>query len=51
MAAGSNRKEAPAEPFKRVLGLTVRAIAGDGEIQVNYAPGQAGTRRQSRATA
>ena len=30
MAAGSNRKEAPAEPFKRVLGLAVRAIAGDG---------------------
>ena len=40
MAAGSNRKEAPAEPFKRVLGLTVRAIAGDGEIQVNYGPGK-----------
>ena len=40
MAAGSNRKEAPAEPFKRVLGLAVRAIAGDGEIQVSYAPGK-----------
>jgi cobaltochelatase CobT len=40
MAAGSNRKESPAEPFKRVLGLAVRAIAGDGEIQVNYAPGK-----------
>ena len=41
MAAGSNRKEAPAEPFKRVLGLAVRAIAGDGEIQVGfcYEPG------------
>ena len=40
MATGSNRKEAPAEPFKRVLGLTVRAIAGDGEVQVTYAPGK-----------
>jgi cobaltochelatase CobT len=34
------RKEGPAEPFKRALGLTVRAIAGDGEIQVSYAPGK-----------
>src|SRR3977135_2698225 len=40
MAASQNRKEAPAEPFKRVLGLAVRAIAGDPEIQVNYAPGK-----------
>ena len=40
MAAGSNRKELPAEPFKRVLGLAVRAIAGDGEVQVTYAPGK-----------
>jgi cobaltochelatase CobT len=40
MASSSNRKESPAEPFKRVLGLTVRAIAGDGEMQVSYAPGK-----------
>jgi cobaltochelatase CobT len=40
MAAASNRKESPAEPFKRVLGLAVRAIAGDGEVQVTYAPGK-----------
>ena len=40
MAAGSNRKESPAEPFKRVLGMAVRAIAGDGEVQVSYAPGK-----------
>jgi cobaltochelatase CobT len=42
MAAPSNphRREAPAEPFKRVLGLCVRAIAGDGEVQVGYAPGR-----------
>jgi cobaltochelatase CobT len=38
--AQSKHKESPAEPFKRVLGLAVRAIAGDGEMQVNYAPGQ-----------
>jgi cobaltochelatase CobT len=36
----TKHKESPAEPFKRVLGLAVRAIAGDGEIQVNYAPGK-----------
>jgi cobaltochelatase CobT len=35
-----NRKESPAEPFKRVLGLAVRAIAGDGEMQVTYGPGK-----------
>src|SRR5882757_668237 len=40
MAASPTRKEAPAEPFKRVLGLCVRAIAGDGEVQVSYAPGK-----------
>jgi cobaltochelatase CobT len=40
MASSSNRKESPAEPFKRVLGLAVRAIAGDGEMQVTYAPGK-----------
>jgi cobaltochelatase CobT len=40
MAGGPSRKEAPAEPFKRALGLAVRAIAGDGEVQVSYAPGK-----------
>ena len=40
MASGSNRKESPTEPFKRALGLTVRAIAGDDEVQVSYAPGK-----------
>jgi len=34
------KKESPAEPFKRVLGFTVRAIAGDDEVQVNYAAGR-----------
>src|SRR5262245_40968447 len=38
--AQMKHKEGPAEPFKRVLGLAVRAIAGDGEMQVNYAPGK-----------
>ena len=40
MSAGSNRKESPAEPFKRVLGFTVRAIAGDDEVQVGYVAGR-----------
>ena len=39
MAQGKH-KEAPAEPFKRALGMCVRAIAGDEEVQVNYAPGK-----------
>ncbi|MCL4767997.1 MAG: cobaltochelatase subunit CobT [Hyphomicrobiaceae bacterium] len=34
------RKEAPAEPFKRVLGLAVRAIAGDDELEVTYSAGR-----------
>jgi cobaltochelatase CobT len=38
--AQTKHKEGPAEPFKRVLGLTVRAIAGDDEVQVSYAPGK-----------
>src|SRR5262247_4586404 len=40
MAGPANRKESPTEPFKRVLGLAVRAIAGDDEVQVAYAPGK-----------
>jgi len=40
MASSPKHKESPAEPFKRVLGLAVRAIAGDGEMQVSYAPGK-----------
>ena len=38
--AGTKKKEAPSEPFKRALGLAVRAIAGDEQVQVNYAPGK-----------
>jgi len=36
----NNRKEAPVEPFKRALGMTCRAIAGDHEMVVNFGPGQ-----------
>ena len=36
----TNKKEAPTEPFKRTLALTVRAIAGDKEVQVAYGPGK-----------
>ena len=38
MAVTSKRKESPAEPFKRALGLAVRAIAGDDQVQVSYSP-------------
>ena len=34
------KKDAPTEPFKRTLGLCVRAIAGDGEVQVSYGAGK-----------
>lgn len=40
MATPPKKKEAPTEPFKRVLGLCARAIAGDDEMQVTYAPGK-----------
>ncbi|MEQ1712527.1 MAG: cobaltochelatase subunit CobT [Hyphomicrobium sp.] len=40
MTAPSKRKEAPAEHLKRALGLCVRAIAGDGEVQVAFGPGR-----------
>ena len=36
----TNKKEAPTEPFKRTLGLAVRAIAGDKEVQVAFGPGK-----------
>ena len=36
MTQNPKRKEAPAEPLKRVLGLAVRAIAADHEIEVTY---------------
>jgi len=38
MTQAPKRKEAPAEPFKRVLGLAVRAIAGDHELDVGFGP-------------
>lgn len=36
----TKRREAPSEPFKRVLGPTVRAIAGDAEVDVDFGPGK-----------
>src|SRR5690606_20848219 len=36
MVNGPKRREPPAEPFKRVLGLAVRAIAGSDQLQVAY---------------
>ena len=41
MSSGTpKRKEAPSDPLKRVLGLAVRAIAGDPEIEVIYGAGK-----------
>jgi cobaltochelatase CobT len=40
-------KEAPTEPFKRAVGVCLRAIAGKGDIEVAFAaerPGLAGTK-------
>ncbi len=36
----NKRKEAPAEPFKRALGLATRAIAGDADMNVSFGPGR-----------
>ncbi len=41
----SNAKEAPTEPFKRAVGVCLRAIAGKADLEVNFAserPGLAG---------
>jgi len=38
MIQSTKRREAPSEPLKRVLGFTVRAIAGDPEVEVSYGP-------------
>ncbi|MCC7251144.1 cobaltochelatase subunit CobT [Hyphomicrobium sp.] len=38
MTQSPKRRETPSEPLKRVLGLTVRAGAGDPEIDVSYGP-------------
>ena len=35
-----SKKDSPTEPFKRTLGLCVRAIAGDSDVQVGYGPGK-----------
>ena len=36
----TKRKEAPSEPLKRVVGLTVRAVAGDDTVNVDFSPGK-----------
>jgi cobaltochelatase CobT len=36
----SKRKEAPSEPLKRAIGICVRAVAGDGDVQVAFGPGR-----------
>src|SRR6202020_2350050 len=33
----STAKEAPTEPFKRAVGVCLRAIAGKGELEVSFA--------------
>jgi cobaltochelatase CobT len=39
MTISPKRKEAPTEPLKRAIGLTVRAIAGQPDLDVAFAPG------------
>ena len=36
----NKRKEAPSEPFKRVLAPALRAVAGQGEVEVGFGPGK-----------
>ena len=37
--SSTKRKESPAEPLKRALGMTVRAIAAKHDLEVSYAAG------------
>ena len=46
-APPTKRREAPSEPFKRVLGPAVRAIAGDADIETGFGPGKAETSGKS----
>lgn len=39
MTTGPKRKETPTEPLKRAIGLTVRTIAGQSDLNVSFAPG------------
>ncbi len=36
----SKRREAPSEPFKRVLAPAVRAVAGEADLEVSFGPGK-----------
>jgi cobaltochelatase CobT len=38
MTQPPKRREAPCDPLKRAIGLTVRAIAGDADVEVGYGP-------------
>ncbi len=38
MTQQPKRREAPCDPLKRAIGLTVRAIAGDADVEVGYGP-------------
>ena len=42
MSPPPKRKESPAEPLKRVIGLAVRAMAGDEQMSVDFSPGRPG---------
>ncbi len=40
MATGPKRNEAPTEPLKRAIGLTVRAVSGHKGLEIGFAPGR-----------
>ena len=40
MSSSNKRREAPSEPFKRVLAPSVRAIAGDKDLEIDFGPGK-----------
>lgn len=42
MSNGPKRRESLTEPLKRALGMTVRALAGDGDVSVTYGPNRPG---------
>ncbi len=47
MSPQNKRREAPSEPFKRVIGPAFRAIAGQADVEVGFGPGKPEANGQS----
>jgi cobaltochelatase CobT len=47
MSNGPKRRESLSEPLKRAVGMTVRALAGDSEINVSFGPNRPAIEQKS----